>query len=164
MRRANAVRAVRNAGTSIVIADEAHRSQYDFIDGLARHMRDALPNASFIGFTGTPIETADANTRAVFGDYIDIYHIQPGGRGRRHGADLLREPAVAAGVEPTRAAADRPRVRGDHRRRGVDEQGEAKTKWAALEKIVGSRKRIAQIAADWSTHSSPPGGDGRARR
>jgi type I restriction enzyme R subunit len=60
----------------VVIADEAHRSQYDFIDGFARHMRDALPHASFIGFTGTPIELADANTRAVFGDYISIYDIQ----------------------------------------------------------------------------------------
>lgn len=60
----------------IVIADEAHRSQYDLIDGLARHMRDALPGASFIGFTGTPIEKADSNTRAVFGDYISIYDIQ----------------------------------------------------------------------------------------
>jgi len=60
----------------VVIADEAHRSQYDFIDGFARHMRDALPNASFIGFTGTPIEKEDKNTRAVFGDYISIYDIQ----------------------------------------------------------------------------------------
>ena len=60
----------------VVIADEAHRSQYDFIDGFARHMRDALPNASFVGFTGTPIEQADANTRAVFGDYISVYDIQ----------------------------------------------------------------------------------------
>ena len=51
----------------VVIADEAHRSQYDFIDGFARYLRDALPHASFIGFTGTPIELADANTRAVFG-------------------------------------------------------------------------------------------------
>ena len=60
----------------VVIADEAHRSQYDFIDGFARHMRDALPRASFIGFTGTPIEKTDANTRAVFGDYISVYDIQ----------------------------------------------------------------------------------------
>ena len=60
----------------VVIADEAHRSQYDFIDGYARHMRDALPNASFVGFTGTPIELQDANTRAVFGDYISIYDSQ----------------------------------------------------------------------------------------
>ena len=56
----------------VVIADEAHRSQYDFIDGFARHMRDALPKASFIGFTGTPIESGDKNTQAVFGDYIDV--------------------------------------------------------------------------------------------
>jgi type I restriction enzyme R subunit len=60
----------------IVIADEAHRSQYDLVDGLARHLRDALPKATFIGFTGTPIEKTDANTRAVFGDYISIYDIQ----------------------------------------------------------------------------------------
>ena len=60
----------------VVIADEAHRSQYDFVDGFARHMRDALPNATFIGFTGTPIEKEDKNTQAVFGDYIDVYDIQ----------------------------------------------------------------------------------------
>src|SRR5690606_34945059 len=60
----------------VVIADEAHRSQYDFIDGFAKHMRDALPNASFIGFTGTPIEKEDKNTQAVFGGYIDVYDIQ----------------------------------------------------------------------------------------
>ena len=60
----------------VVIADEAHRSQYDLVDGLARNMRDALPNASYIGFTGTPIEKNDANTRAVFGDYISVYDIQ----------------------------------------------------------------------------------------
>ena len=75
----------------VVIADEAHRSQYDFIDGYARHMRDALPNASFLGFTGTPIEQNDANTRAVFGDYISVYDII---RSEKDGAtvpDLLRE-------------------------------------------------------------------------
>jgi type I restriction enzyme, R subunit len=60
----------------VVITDEAHRSQYDLVDGLARNLRDALPNASFIGFTGTPIETTDANTRAIFGDYISVYDIQ----------------------------------------------------------------------------------------
>ncbi len=59
----------------VVIADEAHRSQYDFIDGFARHLHDALPNASFIGFTGTPVEKTDRNTPAVFGDYIDTYDI-----------------------------------------------------------------------------------------
>ena len=60
----------------VVIADEAHRSQYDFIDGYARHMREALPNASFIGFTGTPIELTDKNTRAVFGNYVSVYDIE----------------------------------------------------------------------------------------
>ena len=59
-----------------MIVDEAHRSHYDFVDGFAKHMRDALPNASFIGFTGTPIEQEDANTRAVFGEYISVYDIQ----------------------------------------------------------------------------------------
>lgn len=60
----------------VVIADEAHRSQHDLLDGFARHLRDALPDAAFIGFTGTPIETAEKNTRAVFGDYIDTCDIQ----------------------------------------------------------------------------------------
>jgi len=69
----------------VVIADEAHRSQYDMIDGLARNMRDSLPNASFIGFTGTPIEKNDANTRAVFGDYVSVYDIQ---RAVRDGATV----------------------------------------------------------------------------
>ena len=69
-------RAVSERRNIVVIADEAHRSQYDLIDGLARNLRDALPNASFIGFTGTPIEKTDANTRAIFGDYITIYDIQ----------------------------------------------------------------------------------------
>ena len=76
----------------VVIADEAHRSQYDFIDGFARHMRDALPRASFVGFTGTPIELQDTNTRAVFGDYISIYDIPARRGGRGHRPHLLREP------------------------------------------------------------------------
>ena len=76
----------------VVIADEAHRSQYDFIDGFARHMRDALPNASFIGFTGTPIEGTDRNTRNVFGDYISIYDIQRAVDDGAHRSNLLREP------------------------------------------------------------------------
>src|SRR5699024_10961992 len=59
----------------IVIVDEAHRSHYDDLDGYARHLRDALPNATLIAFTGTPISFEDRNTRAVFGDYIDIYDL-----------------------------------------------------------------------------------------
>ena len=60
----------------MVIADEAQRSQYGFIQGFARHMRNALPNASFIGFTATPIESDDRSTPAVFGDYIDVYETE----------------------------------------------------------------------------------------
>ena len=81
----------------VVIADEAHRSQYDFIDGFARHMRDALPNASFIGFTGTPIELADASTpRRLRRPHQRLRH-RPRGRGRGDGAHLLREPPGEAG-------------------------------------------------------------------
>ena len=110
----------------MVIADEAHRSQYDFIDGFARHMRDALPNASFIGFTGTPIETADDRTRAaVFGDYIDVYDIQ---RAVEDGATVpIYYESRLAKIELTEAEKpeDRPRVRGGHRGRGRGPQGEA---------------------------------------
>ena len=110
----------------VVIADEAHRSQYDLIDGLARHMRDALPNASFIGFTGTPIEKTDANTRAVFGDYISIYDIQRAVADRRHGADLLRKPDCQAGTQRSRAAQARRRSsRKSPRARRSRPQGEA---------------------------------------
>ena len=76
----------------VVIADEAHRSQYDFVDGFATHLRDALPGASFIGFTGTPIELSDRNTRAVFGEYISVYDIQRAVEDWRDGPHLLREP------------------------------------------------------------------------
>ena len=109
----------------VVIADEAHRSQYDFIDGFARHMRDALPNASFIGFTGTPIEQTDANTRAVFGDYISVYDIQ---RAVDDGATvpIYYESRLAKlALDEARAAEDRPGVRGGDRRRGGRAQGEA---------------------------------------
>lgn len=103
----------------VVMADEAHRSQYDFIDGYARHMRDALPNASFIGFTGTPIELADKNTRAVFGDYISVYDIQ---RAVEDGATVpiyYEKPVGQAGAGRGRDAQGRSRFRGSHRgRRG----------------------------------------------
>lgn len=68
--------ALSNRRNIVVIADEAHRSQYDFIDGYVRHMRDALPNATFVGFTGTPLELDDRDARAVFGEYIDRYVIR----------------------------------------------------------------------------------------
>ena len=102
----------------VVIADEAHRSQYDFIDGYARHMRDALPLASFVGFTGTPVELQDANTRAVFGEYISIYDIQRSVEDRAT-VPIYYESRLAklALNERERPHID-PGVRGGHRGRG----------------------------------------------
>ena len=136
----------------VVIADEAHRSQYDFIDGYARHMRDALPNASFVGFTGTPIELTDKNTRAVFGDYISIYDIQ---RAVEDGATvpIYYESRLA---RIALDEAEKPRL--DEEIEDVTEGEEAevkeklKTKWSALEALVGTDKRIGLIAADLVDH------------
>ena len=127
----------------VVIADEAHRSQYDFIDGFARHMRDALPNASFIGFTGTPIEKTDANTRAVFGDYISVYDIQ---RAVADGATVpIYYESRLAKLELTavRAAARSIRefeevTEGEE----VERKEKLKSKWAQLEAVVGAEKRL----------------------
>ena len=136
----------------VVIADEAHRSQYDFIDGYARHMRDALPNASFIGFTGTPIELADASTRAVFGDHISVYDIQRAvddeatvpiyyeSRLAELALDETERPRIDAGFEEVTEGEE------------VDRREKLKTKWAQLEAVVGSEKRVALIARDIVEH------------
>ncbi|MBX3146265.1 MAG: type I restriction endonuclease subunit R [Gemmatimonadales bacterium] len=136
----------------VVIADEAHRSQYDFIDGYARHMRDALPNASFIGFTGTPIELQDANTRAVFGDYISIYDIQ---RAVEDGATVpiyyesrLAKLKLDEQERPTIDPDFEEATEGEE----VDRKEKLKTKWAQLEAVVGSEKRIAIVARDIVEH------------
>ena len=136
----------------IVIADEAHRSQYEFIDGFARHIRDALPNASFIGFTGTPIELSDRSTPAVFGDYIDIYDIQ----------QSVEDGATVRIYYESRLAPiklkeeERPKI--DPEFEEVTENEEVykkerlKSKWAQLEAVVGSKKRIHQMAMDIVKH------------
>ena len=121
----------------VVIADEAHRSQYDFIDGFARHMRDALPNASFIGFTGTPIEQTDANTRAVFGDYISVYDIQ---RAVEDGATVpIYYESRLAKLELKEA--ERPKIDPEFEEategEEVERKEKLKTKWAQLEAVVG---------------------------
>ncbi len=136
----------------VVIADEAHRSQYDFIDGYARHMRDALPNASFIGFTGTPIELEDANTRAVFGDYISVYDIE------RAVADRATVPIYYESRLAKLALdeSERPKIDPDFEE--VTEKEEAarkerlKTKWAQLEAVAGAGPRIRLIARDIVEH------------
>ncbi|MEI7657702.1 MAG: type I restriction endonuclease subunit R [Phycisphaerae bacterium] len=136
----------------IVIADEAHRSQYDFIDGFARHMRDALPEASFIGFTGTPIEKSDANTTAVFGDYIDIYDIQ------RAIEDKATVPIYYEGrlAKIVLDNSKMPHIDEDFEEltEGEEEakKEKLKTKWAALEALVGAEKRLGLIAQDIVNH------------
>ena len=136
----------------VVMADEAHRSQYDFIDGYARHMRDALPNASFIGFTGTPIELQDANTRAVFGDYISVYDIQRAvqdgatvpiyyeSRLARLGLDESERPMIDPGFEEATEGEE------------VERKEKLKTKWAQLEAVVGAEKRVELLARDIVEH------------
>jgi type I restriction enzyme R subunit len=136
----------------VVIADEAHRSQYDFIDGFARHMRDALPAASFVGFTGTPIEKADANTRAVFGDYISIYDIQ---RAVEDGATVpIYYEGRLAKLELSEA--ERPKIDPDFEEVTEGEEVERKeglkSKWAQLAAVVGSEKRLRLVAADLVDH------------
>jgi type I restriction enzyme R subunit len=146
-----------------VIADEAHRSQYGFGGkvnektgemsyGFASNLRDALPNASFIGFTGTPIEKTDANTRAVFGDYISIYDIQ------RAVADKATVPIYYESRISKLAlnAAELPKIDAEFEEITEGEEQTAKekikTKWAALEALVGDPKRIALVAADLVAH------------
>jgi len=147
----------------VVIADEAHRSQYGLkarVDaktgevsyGFAKYMRDALPNASFIGFTGTPIEAADVNTPALFGHYIDIYDISRAvedgatvpiyyeSRLARIELDEDEKPKLDAEVEALFEDA------------GTDEKEKLKGRAAAVERLVGSRKRLALVAQDLVTH------------
>lgn len=136
----------------VVIADEAHRSQYDFIDGFARHMRDALPKASFIGFTGTPIEKTDANTRAVFGDYISVYDIQ---RAVIDGATVpiyyesrLAKLALKESERPKIDPEFEEATEGEE----VERKEKLKSRWAQLEAVVGSEGRIKLIARDLVEH------------
>ena len=136
----------------VVIADEAHRSQYDFIDGFAAHMRNALPNASFVGFTGTPIELRDANTRAVFGDYISIYDVQ---RSVEDGATvpIYYESRLARLILDEAA---RPNIDSEFEEltenEELDRKERLKSRWAQLEAIVGTRKRLRTIAEDLISH------------
>ena len=136
----------------VVIADEAHRSQYDFIDGFAKHMRDALPFASFIGFTGTPIEKDDKNTQSVFGNYIDVYDIQ---QAVKDGATVrIYYESRLARIQLSEA--DQQIM--DARVEEVTEDDELTdkqkrfAKWTSKEAVVGSEKRLKQVALDLITH------------
>jgi type I restriction enzyme R subunit len=136
----------------VVIADEAHRSQYDFIDGFAKHMRDALPKASFIGFTGTPIELTDKNTRAVFGDYISIYDIQraveDGATVRIYYEGRLAKLALDESEKPHLDKEFEEITEGEE----LEHKEKLKRKWAALEAVAGTEKRLSLIAQDLVDH------------
>ena len=136
----------------VVIADEAHRSQYDFIDGFARHMRDGLPNASFIGFTGTPIELSDKDTYAVFGENIHTYDIQ---QSVEDGATVrIYYESRLARIELDENA--RPHLEKDFEEVTEGEEVELKeklkSKWARLEALVGAERRINLVAQDLVDH------------
>ena len=147
----------------VVIADEAHRSQYGFkakVDaktgeisyGFAKYMRDALPNASFIGFTGTPIEADDVNTPAVFGNYIDVYDIS---RAVEDGATVpIYYESRLARIELDEE--ERPKIDAEVNEL-TEEDSEAdqerfKKKWSTVEALVGSDKRLALVAKDMVAH------------
>jgi len=136
----------------VVIADEAHRSQYDFIDGFARHMRDALPNASYIGFTATPLEVGDRSTPAVFGDYIDVYDIQ---RAVEDGATVrIFYEGRLAKIELKEE--ERPKIDPEFEEvteeEDVPTKEKLKSKWARMEAMVGTPKRVGIIAKDLVEH------------
>lgn len=149
----------------IVIADEAHRSQYGFgaqvvkgkteADvkyGYAKYMRDSLPNASYIGFTGTPIELTDKNTRAVFGDYIDVYDMT---RAVEDGTTvkIYYESRIAKLELPEEM---KPKVDTEYEEiteyQEYSQKEKLKSKWARLEAIVGAEQRVKQIAKDIVEH------------
>ena len=136
----------------VVIADEAHRSQYEFIDGFARHMRDALPRASFVGFTGTPIELRDANTRGVFGDYISVYDIQ---RSVEDGATvpIYYESRLAKlALDEIELPRIDPKFEEVTEGEEVQRKEKLTTRWAQLEAIVGTEKRLRLIAHEIVDH------------
>ena len=147
----------------VVIADEAHRSQYglksklnrntgEIAYGFAKYLRDALPHASFIGFTGTPIEKDDINTRSIFGDYIDIYDIS---RAVEDGATVpIYYESRVARIEINED--EKPKIDAEIAELTEDEaqteQERLKRKWASVEALVGSEKRLAMVAEDLVRH------------
>ena len=154
----------------IVIADEAHRTQYGFkaktidakdeqgnvigkkiVYGFAKYTRDALPNATYLGFTGTPIEKTDVNTPAVFGNYVDVYDIsqavEDGATVRIYYESRLAKIALSKEGKKLVAELDEELEKED-----LAETQKAKAKWTQLEALIGSEDRIRQVAQDIVTH------------
>jgi type I restriction enzyme R subunit len=136
----------------IVVADEAHRSQYNFISGFAKHIRDALPNASFIGFTGTPIEAADRSTPAVFGKYIDVYDIQQAVEDHATVPILYESRLIELDIDKeAREQIDKEfeeLTEGEE----ITKKEQLKTKWAQMGAIIGNTSRIVKVAEDIVKH------------
>lgn len=136
----------------VVMVDEAHRSNYDVIDGFARNIRDALPQASFIGFTGTPIDEKDRSTAEIFGEYIDVYDMT---QAIEDGVTVkvYYEPRLAKVELPDEAKAAIDDEFDDATTGSEEEISERlKSKWAKVEAIVGSERRIKELASDIVTH------------
>lgn len=154
----------------VVIADEAHRTQYGFkaktvddknaagevigqkiVYGFAKYMRDALPNATYLGFTGTPIESTDVNTPAVFGNYVDIYDIaqavEDGATVRIYYESRLAKVQLSDEGRKLVAELDEELDQDE-----LTETQKAKTRWTQIEALIGSEKRIQNIAQDIVTH------------
>jgi type I restriction enzyme R subunit len=146
----------------VVLCDEAHRSQYglkarineagETIYGHAKYLRDALPNATFVAFTGTPISAKDKDTRAVFGEYVDIYDIE---QAVKDGATVpIYYESRLVKLELDSAAADTVDEEVEELTEDEEEAARARTKsrWAALEKLVATEPRMETIAADLVKH------------
>ncbi len=154
----------------VVLADEAHRSQYGFkpktvdvkdkkgdvigkkiVYGFAKYLRDALPNATYLGFTGTPIESDDVNTPAVFGDYVDIYDISQavldGATVKIYYESRLAKITLSDEGKELVKELDSELQNGD-----LDETQKVKAKWTQLEALIGSKNRIKEIAGDIISH------------
>lgn len=149
----------------IVVADEAHRSQYGFGAkttekdgeiltkyGYAKYLRDALPQASFIGFTGTPIETEDVSTPAVFGSYVDVYDIAQAVEDGATVRIYYESRLAKVHLKPEEAAKLDAEVEEITEGEESSAKDKAKAKWAQLEAIVGHRDRLAVVAADVVDH------------
>ncbi|MEM3060770.1 MAG: type I restriction endonuclease subunit R, partial [Candidatus Anstonellales archaeon] len=149
----------------IVIADEAHRSQYGFpakilkkedkaliTYGYAKYLRDALPNASFIGFTGTPIEKADRSTPAVFGKYVDVYDIEQAVNDGATVRIFYESRLAKLELKPEERPKIDPEFEEVTEGEEVEHKEKLKSKWARLEKIAGAPKRIKRIAKDIVNH------------
>jgi len=136
----------------VVIADEAHRSQYDFVDGYARAMRESLPNASWIGFTGTPIEQSDKDTYAVFGDCISVYDIQQSVDDHATVSIYYESRLAKLEIDKNEQPLINQKFDEATEYEELEKKEKLKSKWAAAEAIVGAQSRIDSVAKDIVKH------------